>query len=67
MKKSDWLDRLTSACNGITDKQAKEVIEHCRWVKIVKVNDDFEELFSKHKSGPFKKLSNVTISEPTKQ
>lgn len=58
--KSDWLERLMAACSGVTDEQAKKIIEYSRWVKIQKINGEFEELFSKSKNGPFRSKSEMT-------
>jgi hypothetical protein len=48
-KYSDWLEKLRSATEDMDSQQIKKVLEYVRWVKIKKVNDDFEETFSKYK------------------
>lgn len=48
-KSNEWLKKLTEACTPITDKELKKVLEYVKWVKIRKVADDFEEIFSKYK------------------
>jgi hypothetical protein len=48
-KYNDWLEKLRSAAEDLNSEQIKKVLEYTRWVKLKKVNDQFEEIFSKYK------------------
>jgi len=49
IKKNKWLEQLNYLGKDSTKEEIKKILNYVKWVKMNKVSDDFEQIFSKFK------------------